>query len=88
MPIGPKPFPISTKRKRQTPHKGSTTERGYGHAHQVARRHLLARHPVCQMCEKAFATDMHHVDGNPHNRLAENLLAVCERCHHSQIHGR
>lgn len=86
MPDAPKLPPL---RPRHTPPpRGTTTGRGYGHAHQKARARRIAEDPVCQHCRQEWATDMHHVDGDPHNRDPGNLMMVCERCHHAGFHGR
>lgn len=85
MPTQPKRLPIRPTFKR--PPRKTTTERGYGYAHQVARKRLLAAEPICQRCEDAISTDMHHIDHDPHNRHPSNLEALCERCHHAEAHG-
>lgn len=69
------------------PPRGKTTARGYGHAHQVARERVLRKRPLCEVCGNDFATDLHHRDGNPHNRAPANLVAACEGCHHGVLHG-
>ncbi len=85
MPDRPKLLPIRPVYK--APPRASTTARGYGYAHQQLRKLILSKRPVCEVCEKAFATDLHHVDENPHNTTPDNLVATCERCHHSVLHG-
>lgn len=83
MPRQPPRLPSRRRRSAQA----STTERGYGYAHQRARAEHLAKHPLCQLCGKAWATDLHHVDRNPHNRAESNLQALCQSCHHDDVHG-
>ena len=40
----------------------------------------------CNICDKSFDFyHTHHIDGNRNNNLVENLLNLCQRCHH-QIH--
>lgn len=85
MPDRPPTLPF--RPKHATKPRPSTTARGYGHAHQKARKLLLARTPICEVCRDAWATDMHHADGDTSNRDRSNLVAVCEACHHSRIHG-
>lgn len=75
-----RPAPV---RRRKT-----TTERGYGSEHQRQRERLLKERPLCQLCGKAWSTDLHHIDRNPFNRADDNALMVCEPCHHTKIHGR
>lgn len=87
MPDAPKVLPL--RPRYNPPPKAKTAERGYGTAHQKARARRIAEDPVCQHCREAWATDLHHVDGNPFNRDPANLLMVCERCHHAGgLHGR
>jgi hypothetical protein len=66
--------------------KASSTARGYDDAHRKQRSLLLDLHPICQVCNNAFSTDLHHLDGNQFNRAAGNALAVCETCHHAVLH--
>lgn len=84
MPFQPKYLPIRSKYNR--PPRKKTAERGYGTAHQKVRARLLAGSPICQHCQDAFATDMHHIDRNPFNRDPSNLMPLCERCHHAVAH--
>lgn len=87
MPTAPKPFRGNkTYQKRPRP-SGSTTGRGYGWKHQQFRARILASRPVCELCRNALSTDLHHKDRNTRNLSDDNALAVCERCHHSAIHG-
>lgn len=85
MPNAPKlpPRPPPT-----APDRGSTTERGYGTAHQKARAELLRRIPICQRCGVAWSRHMHHRDRNTSNRRPENLEALCERCHQAEHQAR
>lgn len=45
----------------------------------------LARHPLCEDCldrgQVTAATDVDHMDGNPHNNSADNLRSLCHACH-------
>jgi len=82
-----RPKLVPLKPRHQKPPRSSTTARGYGHAHQKARAQILAARPVCEICDAAFSTDLHHIDGNTHNRHPDNLQALCESCHHGVVHG-
>jgi hypothetical protein len=46
----------------------------------------LRNHPVCEHCHDAFATEVHHIDGqgtDPERCYDDaNLAAVCTKCHH------
>lgn len=81
----PKLVPLRPKHAARP--RGTTTQRGYGHAHQKARAQVLGERPVCERCRDALSTDLHHRDGNTHNRRPENLEALCERCHHGDAHA-
>jgi 5-methylcytosine-specific restriction endonuclease McrA len=84
MPSAPKLPPL--KPPAQAAPRGSTTERGYGHAHQRQRERLLKLHPICQRCQADWARHLHHRDRNPHNRAGTNVEVLCERCHQAE-HG-
>lgn len=82
-----RPKLVPTKPKHATRPRGTTTQRGYGHAHQKARAAILSARPVCEICDDALSTDLHHLDGNTFNRHPDNLQALCESCHHNVAHG-
>ena len=48
------------------------------------RYNMLKEHPVCQICGKEKATEIHHIvpliDGGSFYRL-DNLIALCHSCH-------
>ena len=48
------------------------------------RKAYLKRHPQCERCRTAKATDVHHVDENTSNNLDDNLEALCHGCHSKQ----
>lgn len=85
MPDAPRVVPLKPRHAAKP--KASSTARGYGTAHRKARQRLLAEHPLCQLCGRAWATDLHHLDHDVHNRHPSNLMVVCERCHHEDLHG-
>jgi hypothetical protein len=58
MPNAPKIVPL--KPRHTPPPRRTTAERGYGSAHRRRRAAHLARHPVCQVCNEAWSTDLHH----------------------------
>lgn len=52
----------------------------------------LAAHPICEICGKEFATEVHHIKpfmkyyGLERLQVAydsDNLIALCEKCHHN-----
>jgi 5-methylcytosine-specific restriction endonuclease McrA len=87
MPDAPKIVPL---KPAPAPRRaaGSTTARGYGHAHRKLRAKLIAERPICQRCEADFSAHLHHLDRNPHNRHESNLELLCERCHRAEHGGR
>ena len=72
-------------KKRPT---ASSSARGYDSHHRRQRSRILDERPLCQHCNNAFSTDLHHIDGNPFNHSDTNVMAVCEDCHHNRIHGQ
>lgn len=85
MPFAPKPVPRPAPKPQAK--RASSTARGYGHAHTKQRARLIRERPICQHCGEEWATDLHHIDGDPFNRSDANVLMVCEKCHHGKIHG-
>lgn len=43
-----------------------------------ARKRKVGR--PCERCRNASATSVHHIDGDPANNVASNLLGVCDDC--------
>ncbi len=86
MPSAPQLPPVRPAAAR--PPRASTAARGYGHAHRRQRARLIAEEPICQHCRDAWAVELHHLDGNPHNRAAANVIMLCERCHDAVHRGR
>lgn len=85
MPTAPKIVP--TRPKATPPPRGTTTERGYGTAHQRQRARLLTQHPICQRCGNDWSKHLHHIDRDTFNRDPSNVVMLCERCHDAE-HGR
>lgn len=85
MPTAPKSIPLGGKKHRPKP---PASARGYDEEHRRQRSRILDERPLCEVCNNAFSTDLHHVDENPFNRDETNVLAVCEVCHHSRLHRR
>ena len=78
------------QRQRETDsRRGTSTQRGYGHRWQQARRVFLAENPLCLACEKVSrltpATVVDHID--PHKGDASkfwnrgNWQPLCKPCH-------
>jgi 5-methylcytosine-specific restriction endonuclease McrA len=87
MPSAPKIVPLPQKKYKPKP-RGTTKQRGYGTEHQRQRERRLRENPLCQRCGTAWATDLHHVDGNAHNKRDDNTECLCEACHHADgTHG-
>src|SRR6478752_4597057 len=40
---------------------------------------------LCSMCGKT-GPHLHHIDENPTNNVAENLLPLCPNCHLQDVH--
>jgi len=76
VPRKPKLTPSTNPRKRPSAHA-----RGYTREHQHLRDKLLSRHPICELCGNAFATDAHHTCGDSLCKNPDHLQALCKRCH-------
>lgn len=57
----------------------------YGTLHQKLRLQVLAERPVCEVCQKAFATQAHHKK-YPALSTAD-YQALCAECHKAQHKG-
>jgi len=47
------------------------------------RPELLAKYPLCQVCNTSPSKQIHHIDGSRDNHNPSNLLVVCVKCHAS-----
>jgi len=63
--------------------RGTTTERGYGHKWQQARKRILREEPVCRVCNVRLSTEVDHVVPKYLGGTAtrSNLRGICRRCH-------
>ena len=66
--------------------RGKTAERGYdSRVWRKVRVMVLAEEPLCRKCYQQGlvvpATEVHHLDHNPHNNARENLESLCKSCH-------
>jgi hypothetical protein len=71
----------ANKGKRNGNWRGGTSE--YPN-HQIMREHriiILLHHPLCEICKKSPATQVHHKDFSKTNHNLSNLQAVCNSCH-------
>lgn len=65
--------------------RGTSTARGYDKEWRKIRAAYLVAHPICEVCGKALATEVHHKNPLPprgtgtHDWL--NLQARCKPCH-------
>ncbi|QEL16544.1 hypothetical protein PX52LOC_03504 [Limnoglobus roseus] len=51
----------------------------YGKDHKAMREQLLDTHPLCQMCEKEWSVEAHHLRYPA--RSITDYLALCVTCH-------
>lgn len=72
---------MQAARRRYDQRKGSSTARGYGQHHRKLRTIVLNEQPLCAMCDRAWATDLDHIDGNNRNTDRANLQGLCRSCH-------
>jgi 5-methylcytosine-specific restriction protein A len=79
--------------RADTAKRGSARQRGYTRSYEKVRQAVLARQPLCVICELegrvSVATLTHHIiplaEGG--SNRADNLLPLCEYCH-SRVHGK
>lgn len=66
--------------------KLSAHKRGYGARWRRIRSAKLARNPVCEICDKALATEVDHVKAKAHGGTDDdaNLQSVCTGCHRAK----
>lgn len=54
---------------------------------QILRRHKLGLNPICELCDKNLATEVHHIvpiaEGGEEFSLP-NLQSLCKPCHSGQ----
>jgi len=76
------------KRERLRPSAG---ERGYDRTWRRFRLWYLRRHPLCETCKTAGATEVHHrrrLRDYPAGRLnPEAVQALCKSCHSRETAG-
>lgn len=62
--------------------RGTSASRGYGARWQRLRKMVLARDPICKICNREPSTDADHIVAKPVGRDAmENLRGLCHSCH-------
>jgi hypothetical protein len=73
------------KPKRNDYSKKTSNARGYTYKWRKLRLAKIAESPVCEICERAFTVDVHHVnkvsDGHPVLCELSDLRGLCHSCH-------
>jgi len=71
--------------------KPSHKKHKYGSQWNKLRTTYMMNHPMCEVCNKQFAEEVHHIIPvleNPDLKYTvSNLQAVCRQCHY-EIHKR
>ena len=77
------PLKRSTKGLKRTPlSRASTKQRKRLVAYSRARKDYLAEHPVCEVCKRRKATEIHHKAGRGSKTADPGyFLATCRICH-------
>ena len=55
--------------------------RGYDRRHQKWRLLILARDPICKICDREPSTEADHIDGDNTNLSGANGQGLCKSCH-------
>lgn len=92
MPNAPKTFKSRghTRSPRFADQTKSNTARGYGSDWRKVRQRYIAKHPLCEICEKegrvTVTRQVHHIQpfrglDDPLRLDESNLMSVCIPCH-------
>jgi hypothetical protein len=72
----------NNKARRKDPERIAKKQLRYGSAEfQKARKEVLERDGVCQICSSALANSVHHKNWDPYDNRLENLVLLCRKCH-------
>jgi len=72
----------NNKSRRGNPERMAIKRVRYGAtAFQKARKAVIARDGVCQICQDSLANSVHHKNWDPYDNRLENLALLCRRCH-------
>lgn len=86
-----KGFGVKRYGDRWADHRGKSTARGYDWKWRKLRNAKISRNPLCEMCGKAPATQVHHkipIAEKPNLRLNwDNIQSLCTACHMA-LHDR
>lgn len=67
---------------RKIPGKLTRKREKYGNSQFLkARKLIIERDGVCQICENTNANSVHHIDWNAFNNELINLVLLCRSCH-------
>lgn len=67
-------------RYREPDERPTSRQRGYDGRWDKRSKAVLAQHPGCAKCGKP-ATEVHHIDWDPHNCAWDNLMPLCHTHH-------
>ena len=65
----------------------TAVKRGYDTRHKKWRSMVLARYPICDICNGAISTVAHHRDNNAKNNAMSNGQGLCKSCH-DRLHAK
>ena len=84
MPSAPKRHTLHLSKHKQHGSRPSASARGYGRRHQKWRLLILARDPICKICNREPSTEADHIDGDNTNLSVSNGQGLCKSCHGSK----
>lgn len=69
-------------KSRRKPGRISIKRLRYGSTEFLnARKKVLERDGMCQICEDTNATSVHHKNWKPYDNRLDNLVLLCKKCH-------
>ena len=81
MPSAPKRHTLHLSKHKQHGSRPSASARGYGRRHQKWRLLILARDPICKICNREPSAEADHIDGDNTNLAESNGQGLCKLCH-------
>lgn len=76
---------LGPKGERNCNWRGGVSEYTNHYLMKKNRLIILLNNPICEICKKEQAQQVHHKDNSKDNHGLNNLMAICTKCH-ANIH--